>query len=146
MSLKDSLRGALELAHEALADRLDGLYATADILLDEYLPDGADVDIQAKADALADYYEATGGDAEAVVNYRSGDVPAPIVHVLYAALVKFKPEAAVKDEVNSSQWGPAQYLNYLRENFPTMAKVYEQTLLNQERENNAGHKAETEEG
>jgi hypothetical protein len=146
MSLKESLTRGLDTLYDNAVEKLDALFGTAEVLVETYLPDEDGLSTQAKADVLADYYVSRGGDPDEVDNYRQGNVPAPIVAALYAGLIRLKPELAVeREEVKSSQMGPADYLRYLKKNHPTMAKVYEQALLAQERINNAGHKAETDE-
>lgn len=143
MSFKSILVQGLDTVYGLAAHGLDTAYEAVEEVIDNLVPEVDEVSNQAKANALADYYEARNGAAEDVANYRSGGVPPVIVNVLYAALVRLQPDAAVKEEAPKS---PLQYLKYLQDNFPEMARVYEGALRAQEKENNANHKHETDEG
>jgi hypothetical protein len=145
MTLKHVLSHGLETFYETVIDRVDTLFATAEVYVEQAFPDG--VSTAAKADALARWAD-THGRPEHAQQLRAGLMPDAIVSAAYAVVAVAFPEFTVDESTGpveeEAPKTPAQYLAYLKKHFPTMAKVYAQTLLEQERQENAGHKYENE--
>lgn len=148
MNLKTTIRSGIEATYDTVIDRIDTLFATAEVLLDEALPEPGEVSDSAKREVLARFCEDTG-HPEHAEKLRLGIVPGVIVSVCYALVAVSNPQYVTDREPEpvekESPKTPAEYLAYLKKHFPTMAKVYAQTLLEQERKNNANHVHETDE-